>query len=730
MNMLSDNDLFYVAASVQPHNETEKNLAAYNSGFLGFDFCGPRPSKLTPRQIWDLSRTDRDNQFFIEKQKSHADSLPFYNADHIREAAARSAENNRLVQGRKSPTHPQQAQLDKILQQERKLLRGNTVFDSAESFYSHDTLYALTDDGNKACVLAPKGRSKIVDPKINPNSIRLMNREWSGQYKIQLYTQTPSSAAPDAQAGDRFTESLTKRAVSKIFESGAYVATCCGGFTTFLTLTFTKEQRNKIFGGMVDGDAAPYCTLPERPLPASKTRGARSMLRGRPQLKCTDGANTPIEIKRNMAKSVHDIAGPYCYIDTCAENPAATVEIYNDGSVKVMNKNGDIAGSYSPLFAKPAKEFTLTKTAQTTIGKEVSRFLDSAKKIYHRGWKANHTVEVDLDSGAPYCKLEDKQVAGHTKTSEFGPTQDPADFHYIWVAECPANENGEPNPHVHVLLNWQVPKPLFSAWAKRIEKIWGNGMANLQRIKQPKAAGTYLIKAVGYAAKGDNADQGLIKGNRYNIAQCSRAPAWECVASFEASNMAAIIKECGYKLEQWRKPLNRSIRRTEKQLAQTIKAKSIAQQAKKPDDVVHKLTGRIVRLEKQIRATREKIKNRGVFVSTKNIFCISFDDKSAEDKAWDFLLWAAGARGWSMESKSDDEAYLQIVAKAKQAATIEYSDSFNRFKDKRAYWQCVLSDEQFNNQKPVDYEGELSRSMFMCEQYAEYFNTGDPYLLM
>ncbi len=556
---LTSSDLFYVAGCVQPHDKTENHLAAYNSGFLGFDFHGPRPSRLNPEQLWVLNRVNRENHFFSEKQKEHAASLPNYSANHLREAAARSDENNRLVQGRKSPTSLKAALLSRRIAKLRHAKRGLKVLDCSEAYYNHDLLYSFADDGHEARILPLKGKSKVVEPVVSPSSIKLMKREWSGGVKIQHYTQTPSSSAPDAQEGDRFTESLTKRAVSKIFESGAYVATCCGGFTTFLTLTFTAEQRYKIFGGMVDGDAAPYCTLPELPLPASKTRGPRSMLRGRPQLKCTDGANTPIHIKRNIAKSIDHIAGPYCYIDMCAEDPAVTVDILDDGSVKVMNENGDIGGPYPPTFSKPEKEFTLTKTAETTIGKEVSRFLDSAKKMYHRGWKASHTVEIDSESGTEYCKLEEKSIGGYCKPSEFGPTQEPADFHYIWVAECPSNKNGEPNPHVHILLNWSVPKPLFSAWSKRIEKIWGNGFANLQRIKQPKAASSYLIKAVGYAAKGENADQGLVKGNRYNIAQCSRAPAWVCLASFEAGNMAAIIKECGYKLEQWKKPLNRSV---------------------------------------------------------------------------------------------------------------------------------------------------------------------------
>ncbi|WP_428460903.1 rolling circle replication-associated protein [Photobacterium makurazakiensis] len=594
--------------------------------------------------------------------------------------------------------------------------RGSVVLDSTEAFYNHDSMYAITDSGNNARVLPPKGKSIVAEPEVTPNSIRLMKRDWSGGFKIQYYTQTPSSSAPDAQEGDRFTEKLTKRSVLKIFESGAYVATCCGGFVTFLTLTFSNEQRHKIFGGMVEGDAAPYCTLPEPPLPASKTRGARSMLRGRPKIKCTDGSNTPINIKRNMAKSIDHIAGPYCYIDTCADDPAATVDIHNDGSVKVMNENGNIAGPYTPTFSKPEKEFTLTKTAETTIGKEVSRFLDGAKKMYHRGWVANHTVEVDAESGAEYCKLEEKSIAGYTKASDVGPTQESSDFHYIWVAECPANENGEPNPHVHVLLNWSVPKPQFSAWSKRLEKLWGNGFANLQRIQQPKAASSYIIKAVGYAAKGGNADQGLIKGNRYNIARCSRAPAWECVASFEADNMAAIIKECGYKLEQWRKPLNRRIRRIEKQLDQTIKAKSIAKQARKPEDVIHKLTGRIIRLEHQIRSTREQIKKRDVYATTKNIFSMSFDGNQAEEKVWDFLLWAAGARGWSMESRSGDETFLNMMVEAKETACAEYEQNYHKFREKRAYWQSVLNDP-FGRRDDGDQDAELAWSMCMREQY-------------
>jgi hypothetical protein len=85
---------------------------------------------------------------------------------------------------------------------------------------------------------------------------------------------------------------------------------------------------------------------------------------------------------------------------------------------------------------------------------------------------------------------------------------------------------------------------------------------------------------------------------------------------------------------------------------------------------------------------------------------------------------------WSMESKSEDKTHRQTVAEAKKTADVEYADSYYRFKEKRAYWQSVLHDDQFNHEKQLDHEAELSRSMLIVEQYERYFNTGDPYLLM
>ncbi|MBV1843559.1 hypothetical protein KSX29_23405, partial [Photobacterium ganghwense] len=92
--MLPTNDLLFVAGAVQPANITHDHLASYDAGFLGFDFCGPRPEPITPETLWYLNRVNRDTAFYARKQKEHAESLPYVSAEHLREAAARSAENN------------------------------------------------------------------------------------------------------------------------------------------------------------------------------------------------------------------------------------------------------------------------------------------------------------------------------------------------------------------------------------------------------------------------------------------------------------------------------------------------------------------------------------------------------------------------------------------------------------------------------------------------------------
>lgn len=92
-------------------------------------------------------------------------------------------------------------------------------------------------------------------------------------------------------------------------------------------------------------------------------------------------------------------------------------------------------------------------------------------------------------------------------------------FAYIWVAENPEDEN----PHVHLVTNHRVPRSEFDEFARWVESLWGHGWVTLERVRKPKQAGCYLLKAVGYSLKGEGGEQGTIRGNRYGISSNIRA---------------------------------------------------------------------------------------------------------------------------------------------------------------------------------------------------------------
>lgn len=171
-------------------------------------------------------------------------------------------------------------------------------------------------------------------------------------------------------------------------------------------------------------------------------------------------------------------------------------------------------------------------TSETTIQNEISRFFDGLKKVYKRGFD---------------CEIDGKKhhVAGHTDKLD-----------YLWVAECPdviETETGEitgENPHVHVLMRYRVPYRYFEAWSKRVEKLWGQGFAHLEKIKDGEKAGSYMAKAAGYLCKaqGKN-DQGTIRGNRYNISSSARAPDWVCVGRFQLGRMGFLLSEAAENFE-------------------------------------------------------------------------------------------------------------------------------------------------------------------------------------
>lgn len=70
-------------------------------------------------------------------------------------------------------------------------------------------------------------------------------REWSDEYRIRTRIET-SNAPPPIPEGGRESKNLTMRAAKKIADSCDYVSRKLGGYKTFLTLTFTAEQRKRI----------------------------------------------------------------------------------------------------------------------------------------------------------------------------------------------------------------------------------------------------------------------------------------------------------------------------------------------------------------------------------------------------------------------------------------------------------------------------------------------------
>ncbi|MCG3758856.1 hypothetical protein EXA21_04705 [Vibrio cincinnatiensis] len=617
---INQNALLYAVGAIDQSDKARKNITAHRCGFFVSDF-----------QEWKQGEEEK-----LENAEQLTPVRVKAIEKHIREAAARSAGDNRLVKGRKSRTSGKEAFKRYKLQSSRlhalkKSIRGPLVLNPYKYHSQPDSgTFAAVSRG---VILNSNNKKSLADKK-PVVKIQLQTREWSQQTRLIQVIETPAEKAPAENSGDRFTEKLTARAVKNIFESGAYVAVKHGGFKTFLTLTFDEDRRRRVLDGTdLTEDGLFY---------------------------------SPVGFVKNFAVSVNEVAGPY-----------TAIEWYR-GKIKnttLMNENGEIAGPYSPVFAKPEKLWRVVG-AKTTIGAEVSGFINALKKARKRGFKA-YVTERDSESGRLYCPFPKQEACVMPEKS---------DFHYMWVAECPANEGGEPNPHVHLLMDWDMTPELFTAWAEKIESLWGNGFANLQRIKKPEAAGTYIIKAVGYAAKGDKENQGIIRGNRYGMAACTRAPKWETLTSFEADNMAGIICELGHKLDRWKKPILRSIKRAETLKEQSIKAAGIAK-AKNDVATLAKLKNRIARLENQIKNARAETKAAGMHVSAKNRFCITFD-KKAEIRINQFLKWAAGARGWSMTPLYNDVDLSDI----KEAAQVQYQNQYQEFIEKRAYWEAVKRD--------------------------------------
>jgi hypothetical protein len=316
-------------------------------------------------------------------------------------------------------------------------------------------------------------------------------RKWADEYRIRTKGDAAVSSMPPDQAGPRYTRMLSLDGARAISESCRYMAMNKKGFTTFLTLTL---------------DSAARCRVEIR-----ESVGPCTELEYKPKTKKREAHYVP-KVTRLHGCDYEYIPGVW---------DGVPVRVVLDG-------------------------FGYDQTFQT-VQKELSRFWDAANKIYQRGWRHKCPESGKQIKGAP------SPVVGWVGDMVGADSEPPEGrvirekLQYSWVVENPKNERGQDNPHIHILMRWGVPFRKFRAWADRIEKLWGQGVGHLEKIKDPECAGAYMAKAAGYLTKGteegENGGQGIVRGNRYGISQDARAPGWDIVGIYENGLMGSLVRD-------------------------------------------------------------------------------------------------------------------------------------------------------------------------------------------
>lgn len=370
-----------------------------------------------------------------------------------------------------------------------------------------------------------------------------------------------------------------------------------------------------------------------------------------------------------------------------------------------------VRGGYTTFLTLTFKDEARARivSGESTIGKECSRFFDAIQKMYQRGWTAEKTIidcknkndELFSNNGFE-CVANDEEVIQESKLikTENGDLKNES-LDYLWVAEAPtklkvlSSKNGFDcvesviNPHCHVLMRWNVEPHLFRAWAARIESIWGQGFAKLERIKNADAASGYMLKALGYLLKGENqecSDQGEIKGNRYNISKPARALPWEHIASFHAEHMASIIGEVKAKLERKAAPTVRAIRDGREAIKNAIKQKAVFKNMGKQTATID---AKIKAIETKIQQHKAHLRRSPVRAVD---YMVTFKGKYPLQK---FLNWAVGLRFWNGDSAASERSPCRLpetlLTAAKAGIRKTFSKVRNRLLENEHFWAQRLA---------------------------------------
>lgn len=459
----------------------------------------------------------------------------------------------------------------------------------------------------------------------------LAYRAWDDTYRLRPVVEPKRQIIPTPPGGPRITDTLSHNGKRAIDDSARYLATTKRGYRTMITLTMDQAARQRTAVQVIEAD---YC-----------------------------------DIASQEAVEVH---GRYC--------PLA------------WNRQGE-------LIDMPTVEGVHTLKPATTMQREASRFFDGAQKIYQRGmdyiegrdyrlangerWTIN---SVDT-SGAPVrcrlpghatgyaqgaailCTEDDRGRLRFERAGSMGPPRIPREIRaaampgapftlitpigeklrYCWVAENPKNDDGQDNPHIHVNLDWQVPLGAFRDWAARLESLWGQGFAHIERLRDPAAAGAYLLKAAHYLGKGTAGEQGAIIGNRYFISKEARAPKFQGLAYLPYGQLALLLEHAHHHQRDELAPLRRS----------RDAARAVIKRATK--DGRAKLTGKLKGWRKEIEgrdiiAGRHQLLCKGAFGLGRFLSWATDADETAADGR--LLPSKPAGHAWGAEAlRSTDRAW-------------------------------------------------------------------------
>ncbi|WP_261840922.1 hypothetical protein [Aliamphritea ceti] len=475
----------------------------------------------------------------IEKADYLESPLPQYYADGLpiggRGPAISEADRNRLVKAAKCPTgskspdsaakraefEEQQAKAIDNLKLAKMLGVGDVISKKQDVFpENYGDVFRERGTSFDLASLLTSGELKPVVREAEASEKRaftvISHREWSGECRIRTQVEMCNQLPPE-QEGDRITNTLSLSGASKIADSCQYMHLKHGGYRTFQTLTFDDAGRCRVDIRKASG---PFVEL-------NTDKFKQEVI--------TAGVKVAGLAKREGIKP-------------------AGVRGVNQWNDHKLNADAPDA-TYTPVMLIDGRYYAAptgdegTDVTYASIQKEIGRYFDAINKMRQRGWVAKKRYpwgEVTCFEREGQSVAEKPSqvidIKGYMAEKEMRVKRLPV--RYCWVVENPTNTRGQRNPHVHILMDWRVKFSHFASWADRIESLWGQGFATLEKIKDSECAGAYMAKAAGYLSKaaGDS-EQGPVKGNRYGISALSRAPGWVAEERLELGIMGHLIAD-------------------------------------------------------------------------------------------------------------------------------------------------------------------------------------------